>query len=146
MQILQDRLTRSMVRSAKVPEALLIALEACGTGFYSFQKISNMEKKKQAISRKSAFIGTKSDASKCLTVSRQTQNFIDCLRALEALNTKIYDALMVLYGDTETVENFLVYHIIRDKPFFCFVQFRRKVALCVNKIFSMSCRHFFLPR
>ena len=66
-----------------------------------------MEKKKQAISRKTTFIGTKSDASKCLTVSRQTQNFIDCLRALEAISTKVNDALMVLFDDAETVENFM---------------------------------------
>jgi len=30
-------------------------LEACGAGFYSFQNLINMEKKKQAISRKTAF-------------------------------------------------------------------------------------------
>ncbi|MDR0436978.1 MAG: hypothetical protein LBH22_01610 [Bacteroidales bacterium] len=43
MKISQD-IARSMVRSAKAPETLLKALEAYGTGFYSFQNFRIMEK------------------------------------------------------------------------------------------------------
>jgi len=103
MQTLQDKLTRSMVRSAKVPEALNLDVGSLRNGFLFIPKLSNMEKKKQAISRKSTFIGTKSDASKLFKnllalESPDTLKFFECLLDFIRLDRNVRDALQLAYG------------------------------------------------